>query len=919
MDSLKIVQQNVQSWSDLKVQELSNLYFSLDPDIILINDTGIPDTKRIKLFSYRVYQRNTSGERASGIAIAVRSTLEHRIIDELNGDVLGVRIETSRGPVIVATTYLPPRRNEWPRQEILSLMRKPLPVYLIADLNANHPAFGHGRSNFLGEQFYDFVRRGVVTFLGPDFYTFIGGNNKGKPDLALTNRHHHFNYALLEGPLTSSDHLPMVCQLSTKPIAIPTLPRPSIKEANWDVFKETVADEINLWQEPEGVKDRNYVDQRVDFWFKAIERAKIRGIPHRSHKRLPHPRDSEELRQLRWQYSLWRNHTRVYGTNADTTRRLRELQERLKEESKRLYNEHWDTLIGKIQDVINDPKEFWSKIRRLLGSGETVTPYIMHNNRKCFSPAEQEEVFRAFWSKTFTITPEENRRFDQDNERLVLETLRDRHNDITPYETVDLSRLDPANPLIAPVEVDEIKFIIRSFKNKAPGLSQVNKIILSQLPEEAIRFYKEMTDETISMGYFPVAYKKGLFRFKGKPEKDLKQVENYRPISLLEVPGKILERVMKWRLNSLLEDKNLQNPNQHGFTRGKGTHTAIANIYEFTANSQREGGSCMIISRDVRKAFDKVWHEGLKYKFVLADPPKPFLPLLCSFLDDRKAAIKIGNHIGPEFPLLSGVPQGSVLSPTLYCHYVSDTPAPSPGSLQALFADDHTLVVTYPNKNKRALKRKAIREIEAVNEYEKKWKISTNINKFQLLLTSARRQPDILIDNQLVAFRNSINVLGYRLGIRGLQAHVTQRVAAARGTVQKLKRFRNLTSKTKLRLYKTLVRPTLEYPAVGLCQVSKTTMHKMQVIQNKVLRFVFNQAPPYYNTVRDLHMQCKLEPLNTRLHRLANRTWDKLAISDPEFIERARQISQAPGRDHNWWPRLATVIEEEPPEPRFIL
>ncbi len=69
--------------------------------------------------------------------------------------------------------------------------------------------------------------------------------------------------------------------------------------------------------------------------------------------------------------------------------------------------------------------------------------------------------------------------------------------------------------------------------------------------------------------------------------------------------------------------------------------------------------------RDVAKAFDKVWINGLKYKLNHIGLPEVLLKTLCSFLDERSAKIKFGSETSNNIPILNGVPQGSVLSPTL--------------------------------------------------------------------------------------------------------------------------------------------------------------------------------------------------------------------------------------------------------------
>ena len=199
------------------------------------------------------------------------------------------------------------------------------------------------------------------------------------------------------------------------------------------------------------------------------------------------------------------------------------------------------------------------------------------------------------------------------------------------------------------------------------------------------------------------------------------------------MPGKILEKILNERLIYYLENNNKLPEQQYGFRAGRGTQVAITAIYESIALSQRNDELCTIVARDVAKAFDKVWHEGLKYKIIRENLPNCFEKILCNFLDDRSARIRIEEFIGPKFNLKSGVPQGSILSPTLYIFYTADMPPAGPGCLNIGFADDITQVITYPGKSRGMLARRITREIVKINNYEKQWKIQTSKPKFKLV------------------------------------------------------------------------------------------------------------------------------------------------------------------------------------------
>ena len=109
--TIKIIQHNVLTWAFARRNELTNLYLKMDPEIILLNATGIRDNDRIKIFNYNVYQRNRYGEDHAGVAVAIKKNIHHAIIDDLEEDILAVKIETLKGPAIIATAYHPQERK----------------------------------------------------------------------------------------------------------------------------------------------------------------------------------------------------------------------------------------------------------------------------------------------------------------------------------------------------------------------------------------------------------------------------------------------------------------------------------------------------------------------------------------------------------------------------------------------------------------------------------------------------------------------------------------------------------------------------------------------------------------------------------------------------------------------------------------
>ena len=124
-----------------------------------------------------------------------------------------MELETIKGTITAATAYVPPRRDLDEIQSLISMARKTTPTYFFADLNARHRLFGCNDNSNMGKALEELIRRNILTHLGPEFKTFITRAHATNPDIALGNRFAHLIITIQQGPITTSDHIPMYCIL----------------------------------------------------------------------------------------------------------------------------------------------------------------------------------------------------------------------------------------------------------------------------------------------------------------------------------------------------------------------------------------------------------------------------------------------------------------------------------------------------------------------------------------------------------------------------------------------------------------------------------------------------------------------------------------------------------------------------------
>ena len=183
------------------------------------------------------------------------------------------------------------------------------------------------------------------------------------------------------------------------------------------------------------------------------------------------------------------------------------------------------------------------------------------------------------------------------------------------------------------------------------------------------------------------------------------------------------------------------------------------------------------------------------------------------------------------------MPQGSILSPSLFIFYTHDLPPPvSDIDTGVISADDISQIVEYHGGDKEQLTVKLEQEIVRVNEFEKLWKIKTNATKFKMISVSKTQPYPISVYDRNMSFTNDINLLGLTLTRTGVVKHINNKINQAKHQLLKLKHFYHLSPKLQIRLYTTLVRRIMEYPPISNALASKSLTLSMQRVQNRALR-----------------------------------------------------------------------------------
>nr|CAH7713322.1 unnamed protein product [Callosobruchus chinensis] len=397
---------------------------------------------------------------------------------------------------------------------------------------------------------------------------------------------------------------------------------------------------------------------------------------------------------------------------------------------------------------------------------------------------------------------------------------------------------------IQPTNENEIKEIILDLKkNSAPGCDGITFRDIFNLKEKLLKILTKLINNVIATGIFPNELKTSKISpvFKEGSKKD---VDNYRPISVLSIFSKIVEKLMKKRMLQYISDTHHVDEYQYGFLRNSSTLSTAVDFINEVSKTLDNRMIAVVVYIDLKKAFDVVSFDILVNKLKKIGFTGEMLNLIRTFIEGRKQFVSLDNVASEIKSNSYGVPQGSVLGPLLYSLYVLSLKNVKLKARYFTFADDTVLVYTGINENELCM------EINSDLQKYVDWlygnKLKININKTKYMVFKQKNKQvqniNIYINNTPLEQVSKIKYLGLvvddKLSWTQHINKINDKIVAMISIIFKCRNY--LTKRTKGMIYNAFFVSHFRYllPVWGTC--SKTNFDKVQILQNKVLKVLYN-------------------------------------------------------------------------------
>ena len=835
---INILSTNIECLNYVKLGEITNVVVRTRPHLICLQETWLkPDTHSdldVNIDGYSIFRKDRSnGARGGGLLTYVRNDLSASLVTDCCAsekfEVSWIRISLKNNSLYVANVYRPPSSDSSifnalsSDVEILQSRRDKPIVLLTGDFNCHHSTWlaskdchGNPKNNDAGSACFEFCQiLGLKNMVKGNTFLRNSGFAMSVLDLVLTDNPNLINDVQINDNIASSSHACIAFKLRVQP--------------KLQKYYSKISWKYHLTNWPSLCADLDKADWSIDenvddTWskFKAnIKRAMDYHIPKIQIKRSFHDQpwftDKCAISCQRKQ-QLWKK-WKISGDPKDKLL-YDQQQETCARDYKEAQSSYNKSIKEKLSDNSSNPKAWWHIVKGVIGQGgNTDIPTLIDNNVYYENPKDKAELLKNVFATKANINDD--------------------------GKTVPMLPSKSAKSLNC-IKIRS-KYVYRKLSKlkttKATGPDGIPARVLKECAFVLCRPLSSLFSLSLDIGVVPSEWKcanvVAIHKCGSKSDPN-----NYRPISLLSIVSKIMESLVNDYLQKHLFGLRLITNHQYGFRPKHSSLDLLTRVTQSWSNAIDKGQEVSTIALDISRAFDRVWHKGLLSKLMSYGIGGQLYRWIKNFLSDRSFRVV---HNGQESNVArsnAGVPQGSILGPTLFLVFINDISEIVTNQID-LFADDTTLSAVVPNVQSRITVSKSLQaDLDSIADWADDWLVIFNIKKTQKMNVSRKSDsenfPPLFFQGDALEDVKSIKLLGVtitcKLDWNNHIDRITKRAGQCLGVLRKAKH--TLPVSALATLYKTHVRSLMEYCSPVWQGASSTVLRKLDSVQHKAIKIL---------------------------------------------------------------------------------
>lgn len=820
-----------------KIPELQLMVNQLNPKVIALQETLFDDTKYVdKLDQQRYKWYILPGVNASknGVALAIDKNTPHKQI-KLKTNLQAIACKTlGKQKMTYVSIYIPPRKITPAKliTELTKLIKQlPKPFMLLGDFNSHSTDWGSFKTDRWGKAVQYVMDKHNLCLMNNGKSTRVSKNYTcmSVVDLTILSR----NISTLEWTVDTdcrgSDHLPIIITENEQRNPEKVKPQWDHPKANWEAFQTHLIEN----------GEHNIVNS-IETLTEEIHKAATASIPRkigRKQKKVPwwNHKVAKSVRERRIALTRFKRYTKIDYTKRILAKKLRiakQMAARIIREAKQ---KSWEDFIKSLDKGESDSKTLWNKIHALSGKARKNNIVLTEGTNTIDDPTQVANKLAEYFYEQ-SATEQYGRYFKKikrDKERKKLNLSYNSDKKFNKEFTME-----------------ELNNALENASGKATGNDDISYEMLRHLPIESKTQLLDEYNKIWKQGGIPQSWKVGVVVPIPKDNNNPHETKNYRPITLLSCVGKVLERMVNTRLITELEEKLVLNPNQFAFRPGKSTDEYFTVLEGIITPAVQQGKHVEVALLDISKAYDRAWRRPIIEQLQKWNIDGNMIRYIEDFLTDRKFQVEVNNEKSEIKTQENGIPQGAVLSVTLFLiamNSILATYKKSNKNVKILvYADDILIIAIGKVKHKvRTLLQKTVTRVykwaknRGFTIAPHKSKILHICNEFK----HSKKIPDIMIEDQKVPQVKYAKLLGVTVDSRlDFKQHFKELRKEITNRCNMIKviggRYKGANRATMLNIFNSLVLSKILYGAHFYSKGAQQNWKIVEPLYNQTIRTI---------------------------------------------------------------------------------